>query len=204
MLCRCRFDAEEPMKLVLASTSPWRLRMLLDAGIDVVAMPSGVDERRVTETDPVRLAQILAEHKARAVLDRAGDALVLGADQVLTIDGQALGKPPDPDTHLKMLQRLRGRSHRLITGFALIGPGVCHVGHEETTLWVRADLTDRELATYVNSGEGSACAGGYAIEGHGAMLFSRIEGDYFNILGLPLFRVWEVLRQVGWRYGAAP
>jgi septum formation protein len=95
---------------------------------------------------------------------------------------------------------LRGRAHRLVTGVCIVAPGGRELRFvEETVLHGRPDLSDAELAAYVASGEGSGCAGGYAIEGRGAQLFARIEGDYFNVIGLPLFRVVDALRGMGWR-----
>jgi len=99
---------------------------------------------------------------------------------------------------------MRGCWHDLVTGWALLGPGVRHISCHTTRLRVREDLGDDELVAYVATGEGSGCAGGYAIEGHGVWLFDRIEGDWFNILGLPLLDVLDVLRGHGWRYGGMP
>jgi septum formation protein len=189
--------------IVLASTSPWRKAMLEAAGFRVECEPPGVDERAVSEPDPRRLAAVLAEAKARAVARRRPDAWVLGADQVVTDGAEVWGKPLDPADHLARLQAMRGRSHDLVTGFCLLGPdGVEEIGLETTRLWVRDDLTDDELRAYVATGEGSGCAGGYAAEGQGAWLFSRIEGDWFNVMGLPLLRVIDALRRHRWRYGA--
>jgi septum formation protein len=190
-------------ELILASTSPWRQRMLRDAGIHARAEPSGVDESAVDADSPESLVRELAVRKARAVHRRFADALVIGADQV-SFDpdvGVPWGKPPDAEQHLARLRSMRGRTHVLVTGWAILGPSVQHVAHTETRMTMRADLTDAELEAYVATGEGSGCAGGYAAEGHGAFLFSRVEGDWFNVLGLPLFEVLGVLRDHGWRYG---
>ena len=190
-------------ELILASTSPFRQRMLRDAGLQVRAVAPGVDEDPRGETDPVALVRALAVRKARAVSTRFPEAWVLGADQVAYDPGAGrlpVGKPADPAAHLAGLAAMRGRSHVLVTGFALLGPGIDHVDHDETIMHVRADLDDAELQAYVATGEGSGCAAGYAAEGRGAFLFARIEGDFFNVLGLPLLRVLDVLRAHGWRF----
>lgn len=190
-------------ELILASTSPFRQRMLRDAGLRVRAVAPGVDEDPRGETDPVALVRALAVRKARAVSRTLPEAWVLGADQVAYDPGagsRPIGKPADPADHLRQLRAMRGRSHVLVTGFALLGPGIEQVDHEQTILHVRPDVSDEELQAYVATGEGSGCAGGYAAEGRGAFLFSRIEGDFFNVLGLPLLRVFDLLRAHGWRF----
>ncbi len=188
--------------LILASTSPWRLHLLRSAGLSVRAETPGVDESGWHDSDPTELATALASAKARAVHSRHPDAWVLGADQVVWTGEAIEGKPAHPEQHLARLLSMRGRSHQLITGFSILGPGgISRVGHEITTMHVRADITEAEVAAYVATGEGSRCAGGYAVEGHGAWLFARTEGDWNNILGLPLFRVLDALRTLGWRYG---
>lgn len=190
--------------LILASTSPWRRDMLLRAGLRVRTAAPGVDERRFDCGDPMVLATTLARAKARAVAREHAGAWVLGADQVVWTGTEVQGKPPSPQVHVERLLAMRGRSHQLVTGFCILGPdGVEVVRHDITTLWVRADLEEAEVRAYVQSGEGSGCAGGYAIEGHGAWLFERVEGDWNNILGLPLFAVLSSLRELGWRYGGS-
>lgn len=193
--------------LILASTSAWRREMLHHAGISVECAASGVDERALAPhgdraAHPAGVALRLAEAKADAVAARWPGRWVLGADQVAS-DGEALfGKPDDPDDHLRRLRALRGRTHTLTTAWALWSPaGARRSGFEETSLRMRHDVDDDELRAYVASGEGSGCAGGYAIERRGAFLFDRIDGDWFNIVGLPLFAVMGALRAEGWRHG---
>lgn len=187
--------------LVLASKSPWRRRMLQDAGIEAVCEASGFDESSVQRDHPFDLVRELAKRKAEAVALKHPDAWVLGADQVLVHGGEVVGKPCDPTDHFERLASLRGQTHSLVTGYALIGPGPGAYGHEVTRLTMRADITDDELRRYVSTREGSGCAGGYAAEGHGAFLFSSIDGDWFNVLGLPLLTILDHLRARGWRYG---
>lgn len=192
-------------ELVLASTSPWRRQMLESVGLRLRCVPPGVDERAVQENDPPTLALTLAIAKARAVAASNLGCFVLGSDQVVTDGVDVWGKPTDPEDHLRRLQAMRGRSHQLVTGFALILPnGTMESGTESTRMWVRPDLSDDELRAYVDSGEGTYCAGGYAAEGRGGWLFERIDGDWFNVLGLPLFRVLDRLRAHGFRMPGTP
>jgi septum formation protein len=193
-------------ELILASTSPTRRALLEAAGLRVTCVGPGVDERAASAglTDPVEIASRLARAKALAVAARYPEAFVLGADQVVTDGVEVWGKPANPEEHLRQLQRLRGRPHDLVSSYCLLGPATdaapaSDEGVERTRLWVRADLDDDELRAYVATGEGAGCAGGYAIEGRGGQLFERVDGDWYNILGLPMFRVISALRRQGWR-----
>lgn len=188
--------------LLLASTSPWRRQMLRDAGVNAQGVAPGVTEE-TTVVDPIARAIELGQRKARAVLAAHPDALVIGADQVVT-DGQSIwGKPRGDVDHLARLKSMRGASHQLVTGWCVVSKDAEHTGHAVTTMHVRADLTDEELQAYVASGEGSGCAGGYAAEAQGGFLFERVDGDWNNVIGLPLFQVLTVLRTCGWRYTGA-
>ncbi|MEZ4240208.1 MAG: Maf family protein [Myxococcota bacterium] len=207
-----RTSVEELMQeLILASTSPYRRRMLQDAGLAVRCEAPEVDERSFGhdapdspfETAPERLATALARAKAQAVAARFPERWVLGADQVAydpEEPGAPFGKPEGPDDHLRRLRQLAGREHRLVTGFALLGGPREHVEAVTTRLTFRSDLTDDELRAYVATGEGAGCAGGYAVEGRGAFLIERIDGDLFNVIGLPLLQVITALRGAGWRF----
>ncbi|MEQ1503746.1 MAG: Maf family protein, partial [Myxococcota bacterium] len=153
-------------ELILASTSPYRRRMLIDAGIAVRTESPGVDERAVEAPDSVSLARELARRKARAVAARHPDDWVIGADQVAYDPEQPdapFGKPVDPEDHFRRLRALVGRPHVLVTGFAVIGPHHEVVEHDVTTLVFRSDIDDAELRAYVATGEGAGCCGGYAI-----------------------------------------
>lgn len=178
--------------------------MLESAGFDVRCVPPEIDESLALAADPCDRAARLARQKARAVADRLPGAWVLGADQVAWDGAEVFGKPRDAADHLARLRSLRGRSHDLVTAFAIVHPDGEDAGLETTRLWMRADLGDDELAAYVAGGEGTGCAGGYAAEGRGAWLFSRIEGDWNNVLGLPLFAVIAALRARGWRMPGPP
>ena len=187
------------MALILASTSPWRRALLERAGVPCESLAPEVDERACALTEPVALAEALALLKARAVAARRPGALVLGADQVVHLDGRVFHKPSSPEEHRRELLALRGRTHELVTGVALLGPGTERVFHKRTRLTFREDLSEAEIDAYVASGEGSGCAGGYEIERRGAWLCASIEGSWFNVVGLPVLRVLGELRRLGWR-----
>jgi len=193
--------------VVLASTSPMRRALLASAGLTPMVVPSRVDESACEVADPVDRVMALARAKAEAVdaAVRPDDpqSVVIGADQVVFDPevGEAWGKPPSPAAHLARLKSLRGKTHHLVTGWAICHAGGCRTGCDRTLLTVRADIDDEELIAYVDSGEASGCAGGYAAEGHGAFLFEHIDGDWSNVMGLPMPSIIGVLRELGWRYG---
>lgn len=186
------------LRLVLASTSPTRRGILDAAGLRYEARAPQVDEDFPAGTPPAHVAELLALRKARAAARPGEDAVIIGADQVLDLDGEPFGKPPDAAAAAAMLRRLSGREHALRTGVALVWPAR---RHEEsflvsTRLTVRP-LSEAEITGYVATGEWHGCAGGYRVEGQGGCLFSEIEGDYFNVLGLPLPRLITALRLLG-------
>lgn len=187
--------------LILASTSRWRRALLESAGLTVQTEAPSVDERAFDAPGPVALARLLAREKANAVWARHPNRVVLGADQVVWDGSEVFGKPRDPEDHHRRLAAMRGQHHDLVTAVCMLGPDLDVCFDETTRMHVRADVTDAEIAAYVASGEGSGCAGGYAVEGHGMFLFERIEGDWHNVIGLPVARVLDVLRARGWRYG---
>jgi septum formation protein len=173
-------------RLVLASASPQRRAILAQAGIPFEVHPAHVEEE--TAGDPVAVAETNARRKATAV---AGD-LVLGADTIVAVDGDILGKPADERAAREYLSRLAGRSHEVVGGFALAeGGDVAVVGVEKTVVTFRA-ATPGLLDWYVGTGEWNGRAGGYAIQGAGAVLVSGIEGDYLNVVGLPLARLLDL------------
>ena len=191
------------MEIVLASTSPWRRKILEDVGFSVRTVPPGVDEAAVVASGAEPLATELGWRKAKAVAARYPASWVIGADQVVEDGNQVHGKPQDAQAHRAMLLGMRGRTHVLVTGVTLVSPGGTRQVIGRTAMTVRGDLTAAEVDAYVATGEGSGCAGGYAAEGLGGMLFESIDGDWFNVLGLPLFPGLTLLRSEGWRYGAS-
>ena len=178
--------------LLLASTSPQRRAILEQLGIpfDVVA-PEYV-EHDPPDADPDRLVRVHALGKARSVAADAGDRPVLGVDTTVALDGRLYAKPRDLGDAERMLEELAGRTHTVVSGLALITPGWEHVEIELTRVTFRP-LTPRDLASYVATREWEGRAGGYAIQGKGAALVERIEGDYLNVVGLPAARLVRLL-----------
>jgi septum formation protein len=170
--------------LLLASTSPQRRAILHQLGI-----PFDVVAPRYVEHDPpdADAAQMVREHalgKARSVAAEADDRPVLGVDTTVVLDGRIYAKPADAGEAELMLEELSGRTHAVVSGLALVTPGWEYVEDEATLVTFRA-LTPRDLANYVAAGEWHGRAGGYAIQGLGAALVERVEGDYLNVVGLP-------------------
>ncbi|MGO9816598.1 MAG: Maf family protein [Acidocella sp.] len=189
-------------RLILASTSAARQAMLRQAGLDFAAIPSGVDEAALKQGfagTPEELALALAAAKARAVGASHPGALVLGADQLLVCDGAVFDKPADLDEAAAHLRRLSGRTHQLVTAACVVTGGEIAWSHvERATLSVR-ELSEAFIARYL-AAEGKevlGCVGAYRLEGLGAQLFTRIEGDHFTILGLSLLPLLGFLRGAG-------
>jgi septum formation protein len=188
------------MKLILASTSPRRAEILHDAGFSFIVVSSAVDETPIPGEPPNELVQRLANAKAELVAARAaGPAIVLAADTVVTLDGRIFGKPRSADDARHMLENLSGRTHAVVTGVTLIRlPDAERRTFVESTLVHFAQLSAEEITRYLATEEPHDKAGGYAIQGRAGRYIPRIEGDYFNIVGLPLARVTQALADLGW------
>lgn len=185
-------DAEHP--LVLASASPRRRALLERVGVPLVVRPVDVDEAvRPGEGAYAYLERVVAD-KAAAARRAAPGGLMLVADTSVIVDGEVLGKPGDDDEARAMVGRLQGREHEVATRFAL---GDAHAETVRTRVWFRP-LADPQIRRYVATGEGRDKAGAYGIQGVGAMLVSRIEGSYTNVVGLPLAEVIVALEGLGW------
>jgi len=187
------------MRVVLASSSPWRAALLKEAGVPCEVVQPGVDESAIIGQNPVQTATLRASAKAESVAYSRPEALVIGADQVIHLDGESIGKPLDDSAWLSRLQVLRGRTHQLTTAVAIVAGGETECFHVDTQVSFRADLTDAELCAYVAHGEARGCAGGYMVEKRGAWLVERIEGDWLNVVGLPVLDLITHLRARGWR-----
>ncbi len=181
--------------LILASASPRRRRLLAQVGLEFEVEPSAIKED-FTGHVPALAARSLAKAKAKAVQARRPGAVVIGADTVVVKDGVVLGKPRDHAEAESMLRRLSGSAHQVITGVAVMDGQAEYVDHEVTTVWFR-ELDEEEIREYVASGEPMDKAGAYAIQGLGAVLVARIEGDYYNVVGLPLTKTVLALRRFG-------
>jgi septum formation protein len=188
------------MKLILASSSPRRAEILANAGLPFSVLSSAVDESPYPDEAPAALVQRLANAKADLVTARAvGPAIILAADTVVVLDDKILGKPNSREDARHMLQQLSGRTHSVLTGVALIRlPDGERRQFIESTLVHFRPITDQELSSYLATEEPYDKAGAYAIQGQAGRYIPRIEGCYFNVVGLPLSRVLTELRVLGW------
>ena len=186
-------------RLILASNSPRRRELLRNAGFQFDVRPSGIEENRLPGESPEDFARRLARDKAQDVARQsAPGSLVLGADTVVAINGEILEKPVDAADAARMLRMLSGQTHRVITGVCLVRvPEAVLAWTHETTLVTFRNLTEEEIGSYIESGEPFDKAGGYAIQGLASRFVPRIEGCYFNVVGLPIPLVYEILRSIG-------
>lgn len=185
-------------KIILASGSPRRRELLTQIGIVYEVIPSEADET-VNEKDPARVVEILSERKAVEVAERLeeDDCLVLGADTVVALDDQILGKPVDAEDAYRMLESLQGRTHQVYTGVALVckekGSLVRQIFHVKTDVEV-IPMTEKQIREYIFTGEPMDKAGAYGIQGRFAAYIRGISGDYYNVVGLPVCEVAQRLR----------
>ena len=177
-------DAPPAPPLLLASSSPQRRAILEQLGLPFDVVTPRYEERTPQVGDAVELVREHAQAKARSVAADAGERLVLGVDTAVVLDGLIFGKPSDAADAERMLEELSGKTHVVVSGLCLLTPGWEVVEHEGTRVTFR-ELTPRDLAAYVATGEWEGRAGAYAIQGRGASLVRSIEGDYLNVVGLP-------------------
>jgi len=180
--------------LVLASASPRRQELLRNAKVTFEVQPADIPEDPRPGERAKDCAERLAREKALAVARPRPHDVVLGADTVVAVGGQLLGKPSDAADAARMLRLLSGREHQVITGVCLVVSGQPSVA-SETTLVTVSEITDQEIADYVASGEPMDKAGAYAIQGIASRWIPRIEGDYSNVVGLPVALVFQMLRE---------
>ncbi|MGQ0703402.1 MAG: Maf family protein [Gemmatimonadales bacterium] len=181
--------------LVLASRSPRRRQLLAMLGIPHIVAHAEVQELRLPRETSLAYARRLARDKARAV----PGAWVLGADTIVVVDDDVLEKPLDAADALRMLMRLQGRRHDVITAICLIADGREYQASDKTAVYFRP-ADEAVLRAYVATGEPLDKAGAYGIQGYGAALVERIEGDFFSVMGLPVRLVLDVLKEAGWAY----
>lgn len=188
------------MKLILASASERRAAILHDAGIPFTVMSSAVDETPYPGETPHDLVQRLAAAKAELVAARAvGPAIIIAADTIVTLEGRIFGKPRSSDDARHMLEKLSGHTHAVVTGVALIRlPDAERLTFVESTLVHFATLSAEEISRYLATGEPHDKAGAYAIQGRAGRYIPRIDGCYFNVVGLPLARLQHALTELGW------
>ncbi|MGA9355147.1 MAG: Maf family protein [Terriglobales bacterium] len=179
--------------LVLASASPRRQELLRNANIGFEVQPANINEVPLPNEAAKAYAERLAREKAQAVAQQRPHDAVLGADTVVVIDQQILGKPANSDDAARMLRLLSGRTHHVITGVCLAISGRVEVA-SETTAVTMTEIAEEEIAAYIANGEPMDKAGAYAIQGIASRWIPRIEGEYSNVVGLPVARVFRMLR----------
>ncbi len=186
------------MTIVLASASPRRQELLRNAGIPFTVQPAEIDETPLAGEAPRDCAERLAQEKALVVSRGRPQEFVLGADTIVVVDDVILGKPRDARDAAHMLRLLSGRTHAVITGVCVVGPGAGKTEtSSENTLVTFCELSDDEIRAYIATGEPMDKAGAYAIQGVASRWIPRIEGDYSNVVGLPVARVYGMLRGRG-------
>ncbi|WP_051184410.1 Maf family protein [Desulfatiglans anilini] len=191
----CRISIRNP--LTLASASPRRRRLLQQIKLPFEVVPSLAEESRL-HADPESLVQRLAAEKAGEVFSRLTNRWTLGADTIVVIDREILGKPADADDAVNMLRRLSGKEHRVITGFCVLSPEGEAIHSEAVTTLVRFKaLSEDEIRGYTATGEPLGKAGAYAIQGVGAFLVMGVTGSYTNVVGLPVCALVNALLRIG-------
>jgi septum formation protein len=184
--------------LVLASASPRRQELLRAAGISFTVQPADVDETPLARESARECAERLAREKALAVSRTRPNDMILGADTIVVVDETILGKPIDAEDAVRMLRLLSGRVHQVITGVCFVEPaaaGQIARTSSETTLVTMREVSDGEIRAYVATREPMDKAGAYAIQGIASRWIPRIEGDYSNVVGLPVALVYRMLRE---------
>jgi septum formation protein len=188
--------------LVLASASPRRREILERLGFEFEVLPARIDEKELRWEDPVRSARILAELKGIEAQRLRPRKTIIAADTVVVYNGRELGKPKGRAEAFDMLTMLSGRGHKVVTGIALIAaPNIRFIETESTVVHFR-ELTEREVRLYIETGEPFDKAGAYAIQGYAAAFVERIEGCYFNVVGLPVPRLFAMFRMLEEKIGA--
>ena len=189
----------EAPRVILASASPRRRELLSLVRIAHEVRPANVDESLLAGETPHGHAERLAREKARTVAAREPAAVVIAADTIVVVDGDILGKPNDRDAAAAMLRRLSGRTHLVFTAIAVALGDRIHTAVEQVEVTFRT-LNEAEIAAYIATGEPMDKAGAYGIQGFGATIVERVNGDYFSVMGLGLRRLVELLAEAGIEY----
>jgi len=188
---------------VLASASPARRRLLQSAGIEAIVHPSNFDESQVQSRNAADLVQILAQGKAAAVAATLQNSLILGCDSVLAFNGEIHGKPANAEEAIARWQQMRGRVGELYTGHVLIDQTQQKTLVRYRVTWVHfAQVSDREIAAYIATGEPLNCAGCFALEGKGGLFVEKLEGCHTNVIGLSLPLLRQMLAELGYEVTA--
>jgi len=192
------------MKLILASSSPRRAEVLRNAGFVFEVRPADVDETRLPYESAENYVRRVAQAKARAISEparaAAERAIVIAADTTVVAEGQILAKPEDAADARRMLSLFNGKTHEVLTALCVINvPAAKEALHVEKTRVEFLKMSKEEIESYIQTGEPFDKAGAYGIQGIAGRFATRIEGCYFNVLGLPLSRLWTTLQSLGWK-----
>ena len=187
------------MRLVLASSSPRRRELLGLLGLTPEVIPANIDERRGPGETPMGYVERLAQEKASVIAARHPDDVIVAADTTVALGDEIFEKPLDVEDGVRILSRIQGRDHVVHTGMAVVFNGHTASGVETTRVWMRA-MGDAMIRDYLATGEPMDKAGAYGIQGFGAVLVERIEGDYFTVMGLGLGRLLQIMRDAGVHY----
>ncbi|MBQ2895171.1 MAG: septum formation inhibitor Maf [Oscillospiraceae bacterium] len=183
-------------EIILASASPRRRELLAMFDVPFRVIPAAGEEHCEAGLAPGDTVEALARAKAAEVAAAHPDAVVIGSDTVVERDGVLLGKPRDETEAFAMLQSLSGRSHQVWSGVCVMGRGRCLTAHEMTVVHFRP-LSDEEIRAYIRSGEPMDKAGAYGCQGRASLFVEKLEGDFFNVMGLPLCRLGLMLKELG-------
>lgn len=196
-------SANAPLNVILASQSPRRRELLTLIGVSHSVQPADIDEAVYANEAPAAHAERLARTKASVIAQREAGSLVIGSDTIVVIDNEILGKPTDEAHAAQMLRKLSGRTHTVVTAVAVARGGTVWSGVENVSVTFR-ELSEEAIADYIATREPMDKAGSYGIQGFGATIVERIDGDYFAVMGLPLGRLIGLCKQAGaiYRFGA--
>lgn len=182
------------MKIILASASPRRRELMKYISPDFIAVSADCDETLPFDIDPMAAAEYLANLKALAVAEHYPDDIVIGCDTTVICDGDILGKPKSRETCIAFMELLSGKTHQVVTGCSIMYRNMVESFSEVTNVSFR-DLSDEEIERYADTDEPYDKAGGYGIQGAGSELIFNIDGDYFNVVGLPVTRLYQELKK---------
>lgn len=185
-------------KIVLASSSPRRKTLLESIGLKFTVKPSNIPETKNPRLGPRAQAEYLSQQKAKAVAGRVNNAVIIAADTVVVLNKEIIGKPVSTDRAEKMLRKLSGKTHTVITGFTILDTetGKSVTKSVETKVTMRK-VSQKEIEAYVKREHVLDKAGAYAIQGIGSLLFGKVEGDFFNVVGLPVSSLFQELKRFG-------
>lgn len=183
--------------MILASSSPRRKELLKQIGLEVEIQPADIDETPGVNENPEKYVQRMAMEKAICIRSKLGSAVpIISGDTIVVVDGSILGKPSSESQFRDMMQQLSGRQHEVLSAFTLLCKEINETSIQRTAVWFRP-LSDLDIEEYWLSGEPEGRAGGYAIQGLGALFVERIEGSYSSVMGFPIFEIGQMLSKYG-------